>query len=86
MLSGKHLHDGDLPPSQEHVLHAIWELRSKRANAPRATAPRRARPPQGLAHAALTAALGGCLLPWSADTLLSDVPRAPNVRHRGPRA
>jgi DtxR family transcriptional regulator, Mn-dependent transcriptional regulator len=33
MLSGKHLHDRDLTPSQEHYLRAIWELRSKRGYA-----------------------------------------------------
>jgi DtxR family Mn-dependent transcriptional regulator len=29
MLSGKHLHDRDLTPSQEHYLRAIWELHSE---------------------------------------------------------
>ncbi len=33
MLSGKHTHDRDLTPSQEHYLRAIWELRSKRGYA-----------------------------------------------------
>ena len=33
MLSGKHLHDRDLTPSQEHYLRAVWELRSKRGYA-----------------------------------------------------
>src|SRR5262249_2294574 len=33
MLSGKHAHDRDLSPSQEHYLRAIWELRSRRGYA-----------------------------------------------------
>ena len=33
MLSGKHAHDRDLSPSQEHYLRAIWELRSQRGYA-----------------------------------------------------
>ncbi len=33
MLSGKHSHDRDLTPSQEHYLRAVWELRSKRGYA-----------------------------------------------------
>ena len=33
MLSGKHDHDRDLTPSQEHYLRAIWELRSARGYA-----------------------------------------------------
>jgi len=33
MLSGKHGHDRQLTPSQEHYLRAIWELRSQRGYA-----------------------------------------------------
>ena len=33
MLSGKHVHDRDLTPSQEHYLRAIWETRSSRGYA-----------------------------------------------------
>lgn len=33
MLSGKHVLDRDLTPSQEHYLRAIWELRSERGYA-----------------------------------------------------
>ena len=33
MLSGKHVLDRDLTPSQEHYLRAIWELRSQRGYA-----------------------------------------------------
>src|ERR1043166_2178669 len=33
MLSGKHTHDRELSPSQEHYLRAIWELRSQRGYA-----------------------------------------------------
>ena len=33
MLTGKHLHNRDLSPSQEHYLRAVWELRSKRGYA-----------------------------------------------------
>src|ERR1043166_1086697 len=33
MLSGKHAHDRELSPSQEHYLRAIWELRSQRGYA-----------------------------------------------------
>jgi DtxR family Mn-dependent transcriptional regulator len=33
MLSGKHSHDRELSPSQEHYLRAIWELHSQRGYA-----------------------------------------------------
>ncbi len=33
MLSGKHTHDRDLSPSQEHYLRAIWELHAQRGYA-----------------------------------------------------
>ena len=33
MLSGKHTHERELSPSQEHYLRAIWELRSERGYA-----------------------------------------------------
>lgn len=33
MLSGKHAHDRQLTPSQEHYLRAIWELRNERGYA-----------------------------------------------------
>src|SRR5689334_3589702 len=33
MLSGKHVLDRDLTPSQEHYLRSIWELRAQRGYA-----------------------------------------------------
>jgi Mn-dependent DtxR family transcriptional regulator len=33
MLSGKHSHERDLSPSQEHYLRAIWELHAERGYA-----------------------------------------------------